>query len=549
MALRVTSLDELTPELVGQLFAEFTQMMQERHPGIELTRGPFHDIVSYFGSVFSAIPQTNIDKVLQSRSLLAISEDPSLAEPELVDHVTSNWGVTREAGSNAQGNITIVVSANEVVIVPASLEFDASGVSFRADGAFTGRPAGSDLPSASDRELQALGDGTYAFTISATAVTEGPEGNIRRGTKMIPQAVLPRFVTSYAANDFTDGLSSETNQQLLDKLNLGVAAKSTSSGLNVEAFIKNQPDFARTLSYSVVGMHDPEMMRDQHWILPMSGGGRVDIYSRTNELPRSTTLQVTATLVEITVDGGIWQFAITKAMAPGFYEVERVVLPDAGAEDTGYALTMDLRGFDDSDEVGMPDVLTAAEAAFTKYQTSVIRFLDTNTLTTGLTVNESTAVYDVSILAMPQIAEIQDLLSSRANRHRMADTLVKGAVPCFLQVNFTIRKWPGDADPDTDAIANALADLVNNAGFPGRLYASQLAAVIHGFLSGRQAVGAIDMFGVIRRPDNTLAYIRDPAILTVPDDPTRMVTGRTVAFFLDPRQVGINIITAGVTDG
>jgi hypothetical protein len=229
--------------------------------------------------------------------------------------------------------------------------------------------------------------------------------------------------------------------------------------------------------------------------------------------------------------------------------VERIVLPDAGAEDAGYTLTMDLRGFDDSDEVGMPDILTSTEASFTKYQTSVIRFLDTDTSTTGLTVNETTAVYNVSILAMPQIAEIQDLLSSRANRHRMADTLVKGAVPCFLQVNFTIRKWPGEDDPDTDAIANALADLVNNTGFPGRLYASQLANVIHDFLGGRQAVGAIDMFGTIRRPDNTLAYIRDPAILTVPDDPMRMVTGRTVAFILDPRQVGIDIITAGVTDG
>lgn len=548
MAIRVASIDELSQETVDQLFAEYTQFMQERHPEVELTRGPFHDTLLYFQSVFAAVPQKNIDKVLQSRSLLAISEDPSLNDPELVDHVLSNHNITREPGNKSQGNITIVINENETVVVPASLEFEANGVKFKADSAFTGRPVGADLPDVTDRELQALGDGTYAFTISATAVEEGVAGNIRRGTKMTPQALLPRYVTSYAANDFTDGFAAETNQELLDKLVLGVAAKSTSSDVNLEAFIKNQASFARAVDFSVIGMDDPEQMRDQHWLWPISGGGRVDLYARTTELPQSTTKSVTATLVDITGGQGTWQFTVEKDFAPGFYEVERIVLPDAGPDDTGYEVTFDMRGYDLADEVGIPDIASVDEAAYSKYQTAVIRFLDTDTSTTGLTVG-ATAVYNVSILAMPQVAELQDLLSSSKNRHRMADTLVKGAVPCFLQLHFEIRKQPGEASPDTDAIANALAAKVNTLGFVQQLHASTLASVVHGFLAGHQALSAIDMFGRIRRPDGTTAYIRNNTILAMPNDPSRMVTGRTTAFILDPRNVGIDVITASITDG
>lgn len=548
MAQRITSLDELSQASIDQLFAEYTQLMQESHPEAELTRGVFHDTLLYFASVFADVPQENINRYLQARSLLAIQANPSLAEPELVDHVLSNFNVIRESGARSAGNITIVVDSNETVVVPGSLEFEANGERFRADTAFTGRPAGSDLPAASDRELQAQGNGTYAFTISATAVEEGPAGNIRRGTKMVPQAVLPRFVTAYAANDFTDGYAAETNEAMLHKQAIGFSAKGTASDLNLEAFIRNQESLSRAVAFSVIGMSDAEMMRDQHWIFPISGGGRIDLYSRTAALPRSTTKQVTAVLAAVTADGGVWQFPVDKDFAPGFYEVERIAKPDADDSFAGYAVESDLRGFDLSDEIGLPDVIDVPETAYSKYQTAVIQFTDTDTPTTDLTVNVSTAVYSVSVLAMPQVAELQNLLSAPTNRHRMADSLVKAPVPCFLSLQFEIRKQPGDADPDIAAIANDLADLVNNLGFVKRLYASTLARTIHTRLSERQAIGAIDMQGRIRRPDGSTTFVRNTTILVLPDDPLRMVTGRTVGFILDPRNVGINVITLDNTD-
>ncbi len=549
MALRISELSELDPDLVAQLFAETTQLVQEAYPAVELIRGPIHDLVLHLaGGVLSGLVQTNVDRVLQSRSLLAISEDPTLDDPTLVDHILSNHRISRDPGSRATGEITIVVSADETTIIPAGLGFTANGLVFLADTAFTGRSTTGAITSITDRALRPLGDGTFAFTITATAELEGAAGNIRRGTKMVPAALPSRYVTAYAARDFNDGFAAETNQELLDKLVQGDAAKTMGGRENLIALIKHQTPFERTLDYSVIGFGDAEMQRDQHWIWPSSGGGRVDVYAQTRAMPISTNKTVTATLVDSTAAGTVWQFTRDREVSPGFYQVERIVHLDAGSDDPGYEVTFDQRGYDLSGSGLIPDITSSLEAAYTRYQTAVIRFLDTDTLGTGLTVGTSTAEYQIAILGMPLIAELQEFVSDRAIANRASDTLIKAPVPCFLSVTFDLRKGLGESTPDLDAIANALADEVNEMGFTGQLHASQLAAVVHDQLIGKQATGAMDLFGRIRRGDGTLGYIRSDSILRIPDDPARLVTGRTTLFILDPRDVTVNVVAAGFAD-
>ncbi|NBT75268.1 MAG: hypothetical protein EBT15_04725 [Betaproteobacteria bacterium] len=63
------------------MVATLSQLMAERHPEVELTRGVFHDLVLYFDGLLNAAIQENIDRVQQSNSLLKITENPSLADP------------------------------------------------------------------------------------------------------------------------------------------------------------------------------------------------------------------------------------------------------------------------------------------------------------------------------------------------------------------------------------------------------------------------------------------------------------------------------------
>jgi hypothetical protein len=275
----------------------------------------------------------------------------------------------------------------------------------------------------------------------------------------------------------------------------------------------------------------------------VAAGGRLDVYLRSQGLPGTVRLEKTATLVDQLAAGGVWQFGVDKDEAPGFYDVDKIVrkgsdeVATAGYEVSSDTRTLDLTEADDTALV--PDLETAEEAAYSPYQAGVIQFLDTDT-DAALPVG-SKRDYVVVLRAMPLVGELQDFLAGRDVRPGAGDVLVRGAVPCDVRLTFKVLKRAGQADPDVAAMASALAEEVNLSGFPGQLSASTLQAVAHRFLVDGQATGSMDLWGVIRRPDGTKRQLRSTDKIVVPDESDRMVSGRTVAFFLDPGDVSISI--------
>jgi hypothetical protein len=149
---------------------------------------------------------------------------------------------------------------------------------------------------------------------------------------------------------------------------------------------------------------------------------------------------------------------------------------------------------------------------------------------------------------MPLIRQAQDFLGNRDNRSRAADVLVRAAVPCFTSLSFTIRKDAASSMPDLNAIRRALVAAVADVGFSGQLHSSLISGVVHRYLTGKQALGSIDMFGRIVRPDGQNEFIRDNTILKIPDDPTRLVTGNTTVFLVNEDDIAISVDMAGFTN-
>ena len=94
----------------------------------------------------------------------------------------------------------------------------------------------------------------------------------------------------------------------------------------------------------------------------------------------------------------------------------------------------------------------------------------------------------------------------------------------------------------------AIVKAVSAVGFSGQLHASLVTNAAQQFLTGRQAIGEIDMFGRIRRPDGTLTYVRNSEILTIVADNERLVTGRTVSFLVGINDISISSVAAGFTN-
>ena len=536
----LASLTTLNAADVQQLLDRLVTQLQELNPSLDLKRGVFKDTVAYYHAVLEASIRTSLRRYQSARSLQQIQANPTIADNDVVNDVLSNWGITRRIGTKAIGSITIELSQSRSVVIPVNFVFESSGRRFLATRTFTSRAVASQVSSEADRLLQPLSNGNYAFTVEVEAEDVGPAYKLSAGNIIVPNRTIVNYVTSYATSTFSDGIGTETNEELLQQLQLGIAAKTLSNRTNMRYFLRSIPAFDSITNQSIIGYGDAEMLRDRHTVFPVSYGGRVDWYIRGQVSLQRTRLLVTAVCVEVSNTNSTWQFALAKNDAPGFYEVTKIRrIADEGLN-SGFEPSSDSRSNDLTESGFLPDIATAAEGAYSAFQAAVIRFIDTATSVTGLGVGQ-TAQYFCDVIGTPLIREVQELLGSRDVRSYAADVLVKAPIPCFVEVTLTINKTSGDIAPPVAAIRTAVVDIINNTDFIGRLDGSRIIEAVHGFLQDNLSVTGLDLFGRIRNPDGTMQYLRNSDSLIIPDQPGKMVTAKTVQFFTEISKITVNI--------
>lgn len=543
MSLSRQPVANLSTTTVAALQADMTARLQVAFPNLDFRRGVFHDRILYLSAILAADEEDLIDRVQQSQSLLDIQSNPALADPALVDKVLSNFRISRRQGAVASGQIAVVVSALAPLTLSAGMIFTAGGIGLATTQVTAVRTDGAQVVSATDRVLSPQPDGTYAFSFPAAATGVGVAGMLRRGAVVVPDQPPPFFVKAYVPADWTGGSDTETNAALMARLQAGIAAPGLSNRGNIVSLVQNNSQFAGVINMSIIGSGDPELSRARRGLFPISLPGYCDIYVRSATLSLQTTLSKTATLIGRAPQGGIWQFSLTATDAPGFYGVVQILPMGADPTSTGYGILSDVRGFDLSRAGMLPDIEAPLEAVFSSFQTSIIQFLDTDTVTAGLVPGTATNMYTVVTTRQPQLDQLQAYLSSRQRSSPSGDILVKGAVPCNLRISFDAYVSSGNQPPDTNALAQSLAQTVNGLGFAGRLFSSVLIDAMAALLPAGTALGAMDMFGQIRRPDGRIVSLRHPSVLVVPNDPGNYVTPRTVVFVLDPADVSITVVT------
>jgi hypothetical protein len=548
MSLQITNFDELDTTRVQELLALFSGWMQEKHPEVELSRGVFHDLVLYFNSVLNAALRENINRVMQSNSLLAITQNPALADPTIVDQVLSNFNVTRETGETAVGEAMIVVKQNITTQISSTIRFTAGGVSFFPSATFVGVPKGSaDSSLTNARTMVEAQNGSYVFKIPVVAYFAGAAGNITKGTTLVPDVAPNNVSAIFAAVDFIKGADPITNAEYIAKLSTGLAAKTVGGRKSFNALIRAQPEFKLTRHISVVGFGDPEQLRDQRGLFPVSGGGRVDIYVQTHDIAQRTDHIVTARYIgptdsEVAAAGTLWEIAINRDLYPGFYSVARVAqIPTNAAYAAApreYTITKSTPALFWSAGEYKPDILNTFEAAFTRYKTEIIRFIDDDKKSSEVMVGD-TAGYLLTTVGMPLIGQMQDFLSGNDVRCRTADVVVRAAVPCFTSISFKVRRAANETDPDFAAMKKDIVAAIAKLGFSGELSASTITTAAAAYLTGQQSINAIDIFGKLLRPSGDVVYLRDPERITVPNDPANMVSAKTVVFLTSVDDIAI----------
>lgn len=559
MVIEVTDLaSELDATAVQQRQEELAQLMSEFDSTIDTRRGVLHDVLFYLQAIYAEKNATELARLKRSQSLLEASQDPTLADAETIDNIASNFRITRSEAQTATGSITIAVSDLAPLSIAAGTVWEANGIQFTNVETYNAVTSNSQATSSNDRVLNPTNSGTYEFSIPLSAVNAGTSGLVVKDTLFVPQTTPPGFAKAFASSDFTGGADEETNAQLIDRLLQGAACKALSGSTSMEAALREE--FSSILATSIIGFGDTEMLRDQHSIFPGSHGGRIDWYVRTQERAQNLGLTKEASLVEIASDGdGLWQAGVGRDEAPGFFDVLSIT-PAGESDSTTLQLIDDTRSADltalDNDGF-LPDIDVADEAVYSRFQSAVIQFattpddVDLSSSSVG-----DTAEFDFTLRTMPSIGDIQDWVSGRGVRNRAGDALVKAPIPCFVSASFTVFVAPsqvGSGETASDAIdisqiQNDVAELINRYGFTGRLPTSAIADIIHDSLTGSTFAGAISLLADIRFPDGEIRRIHTTDILVVPDEPERMVSARTVAFFTTPDDIAVSAEIADIPD-
>ena len=454
------TLRTLDNDLVTQSRELMATLIKEQQPAIDSRSGPNRDILIKSHGTLHAYRRTELQEARYGLSLLLARENPDIVSEAQVDVLLGNYLLTRLPGSVSAGAVVLVVSRAITVSVPAGGVFTANGRTFRAVSPFIGLPPGEVALGQFERVMTQRADGNYAFVAEVECTEPGPAGQLLRDALLVPDFTIMHLVKVYAASDFSSGLTTESNAEILSRQVSGIAAKAASGRQNNVAALLNDDRFSRIMATSIIGYGDAEMRRDTRFLLPMQLGGRTDWYIRTSRLPSRSTEVVEATLVEKTSDGfGIWQLVFDRDAYPGFYDVTKIIRESDDGASGSYVTTLRELNVDDSFIVNelTPVMPAVIDGVFSRYQTAVVRFKDTDTPTATKTVNSSKANYLVTVRHMPLIADIQAAVGSRQFANVGGDILVKAPVPCFVSVGFTVLGRPLADRPEKAELQNAVA--------------------------------------------------------------------------------------------
>lgn len=542
------SVKDLSPAAVQQAELTLSQFIKDEFPSMDLSRGRvLRELLIRPAAMFFALNEDNMDRLRRSMSIQQISQDPTLATSDIVDGVLSNLLLTRDAGLQATGQLRIVVSASVVTPIDSDAVFTANGLNYTVTQSFVGVTSASNVVNTGSRLIVSRSDGNFEFLVDVQAEAAGTVYNASDGTRFTINATIPRLVDVVAAFDFVNGRAREDNATLANRAQQGLSPRVLSGRSHIEALL--QSNFSEIASMSVIGFGDIEMIRDRHNLFATSHGGKVDIYVRTGSIPERALLTKTAAVSDETT--GKLTVTLSKDDVAGGYEVLAVYrVGDTPFQLNGTSEPTLLDSLPiitktwthNATATGVefvPDIATTAEAAYTRYRQVVLEFTDNQSSLK----NGETADYQIYLLRMPKIAEIQDFINDRGIRSPAADYLVRAPVPAVCSVGLEIAAR-NTGEIDISAIKNAVANRVNSLGFSvGHLPGSTVIDAAQGQLPIDGVLDLpINLLAKLHLPDGTTAVVAGTDELRVPDNISDdQVSARTVAWFVRTSDIDVAV--------
>jgi hypothetical protein len=498
---------------------------------------------------------------LQEQMSLALMTDDS--DPDIVAAVASNLGVDRREGVQAAGSVMVETTIDQRYYITANMYFTAGSLRYNVLQAWETLPTTYSGTVDNTRQVR-MNVGApatqsspqkYYFILPLQAAAVGVASNILAGTALTPGIVIGSgFTAATVYADIYGGEDAETVTQFKDRVPQAIGIRTMESFGAISAKLMEQ--FPEVRDVSVIGMGEEELLRDRHNVFGVSAGGKIDVYVRTSSQPETVSLLKTGYRqndgsYKITIEAD----PVTNVFdAPGMYMVRGVTaptLPLTAEQEGGYSVDGDvvmagapvILGSYRFTEIRrntytgslLHDIQGMSEAYYTKWQGS-----DIYVLNSGATA--AAVQFRVELYLPKRLADIQSYVDSDSVRNRNADTVIRGAIPCFVTAVAKISKSAA-ASPSAANMTRSLVDYINAKKIGDVLTVSQMASVMHSYdiiSMGVDYQHGIQLQGTVLGTDG-LFYTVSGSVLDINaiKNVAVGISPRTVAFFADPINMNI----------
>lgn len=501
-------------------------------PELNLNPGaPLYSNMATHEAESHALNLVRSEEIRKTSSLYEIIKNPDLYSEENLDRILSNHPtLRRRIAQPTKGYLAMIVPNEARVIVPRGAIFFRGDLQWVTEQTWIGKP--KNLTETTDRLLTRLADGTWFWTFPVVASGTGEEYNIKAGTQVTWYGTRTHAISIYADSDFQEGVSGETIEEWAERLDSGLAAPGMAGRMNIEALIRQQFPFVRDVSQ--IGGGDVEMQRDGYNILGLKVGGKSDIYIRTAPEVSERKFELEGKKLS---DGSI-QLYVHRDVFPGFYTLLSVKKNTATDLDPTLTITGGSYGKDTND-LPYDDIpeMSVTDARFTRFQTLLVQFQDPD-------FDPDNPYYSVTLLGMPNIADIQDYISQRQVRDANNDVLIKAPIPMLTAVTATVEYIAGDLEVDVEACERTIKNVVNNTRFMvGKLSTTPIVHAVQDILPGNaQIKPSVDLLSRIIYPNGSTRAFTTTTELEVATVPDQFTSPRTVAYYAQSVRVSTKLV-------
>lgn len=564
MALLITDISQIDNTLVTLRAKTFALLLSAAYPQLDVSpASAIYQTVILPAAILAAQQDLERQRAIDGGSLLLAATNPTTVDPTTVENLLSNFGLTPGGAIQATGQLRLVVPTNTSFVVRTDVIFTAAGQDFKPTGAFYGVSTVNQVAGASTVLLtpygpvQADGSQAYSFVITVQAVVPGSAGNVTKDTVFTSTSSQP-LVSALAAADFSGGVDTETVSQLLARAATSIATTNLGGRIPTRALLQGQ--FTGLQDLSTIGANDVEMIRDLHPVFNIHRFGMEDIYVRTVNSP----IAANETWQAVHQGQGLWTVRMPRRDA-------ETVIYVSSAQPVSFSTPLPIqqvrRLLDASTVPG--NVSTpyfppkGNDHVFTRYQRIEVDIYDTSGLQTlpsnapgynaalDLALTGQTRDYVLSVLTMPQVANIQDFVLSREIAQPAIDVLVKSVFPCLVAISLDIRTMPGSQLVDVAAVQAAVSQAINTQLMAvGQLLGDQIIVAAQSAMpAGAYVALPLDIRGAIFTPDLTYVpadpeqdgkiWLVGPSALTPGQD--QQSSPRTISFCCAVSQISVNI--------